>query len=275
MNDRILKSLPESVPLYPGIELTYVESEADSKKHGDYMISYCQSGQMAWEAEGSKRLYLNPGDFILHKTSAAANPPIGRYSGLTISIDLKEVTSHPPELLKDGAFFKSMFKDDKTSFFSGNEQTESIFSAFYGQPRSLRLAYQKIKTLELLLYISKSKLTGQGQSSAYQSEQTEMIRQIHDRMTMHMGERITIDELSKEYLINPTTLKAAFKSVYGMSIAAHMKKHRMEQAAKLLKETDMSIAKIAEAVGYDSQSKFSASFKAFYHVLPREYRRKP
>ncbi len=272
MSDKILKSLPESVLLYPGIELTYVESGYDAKKQGDYMISYCQSGQMEWETEGSKRLYLNPGDFILH-TGGAAGFPTGRYSGLNISIDLKEITAHPPEVLKDESFFKSMGKDDTTFSFAGNEQTESIFSAFYGQPRSLKLAYQKIKTIELLLYISKSNLTSQNKADSLQSEQAETIRKIHDKLTGHMDERITIEELSREYLINPTTLKAAFKSVYGMSIAAHMKKYRMEQAAKLLKESDMSIAKIAEAVGYDSQSKFTASFKAFYHVLPREYKK--
>ena len=69
-------------------------------------------------------------------------------------------------------------------------------------------------------------------------------------------------------------MKALFKSVYGTSIAAHMKEHRMRQAAKLLLESEMSIAEIALAVGYDSQSKFSTAFKEFFHTLPKEYRKK-
>jgi AraC-like DNA-binding protein len=36
----------------------------------------------------------------------------------------------------------------------------------------------------------------------------------------------------------------------------------------------MSIAEIAQAVGYDSQSRFGAAFKEYYHMLPREYRQK-
>ena len=67
---------------------------------------------------------------------------------------------------------------------------------------------------------------------------------------------------------------AAFKSIYGTSIAAHIKEHRMEQAAKTLKETDKSIAEIARAVGYDSQSRFTAAFKTYFKVLPKEYRKK-
>ena len=88
-----------------------------------------------------------------------------------------------------------------------------------------------------------------------------------------MERRITIEELSKQYLINPTTLKSVFKAVYGTSLAAHIKEHRMEQAAKLLRETDMSIAAIAQAVGYESQSKFTAAFKNQFAALPTAYRK--
>ena len=87
-----------------------------------------------------------------------------------------------------------------------------------------------------------------------------------------MEQRFTIEPLSKQYLINPTTLKTRFKSVYGTSIAAHMKEHRMERAAKLLRETGLSIAEIAGSVGYDSQSRFTAAFKAHWGKLPKDYR---
>ena len=39
------------------------------------------------------------------------------------------------------------------------------------------------------------------------------------------------------------------------------------------RETERSVADIAQAVGYDSPSRFSAAFKETYGVLPREYRR--
>ena len=111
------------------------------------------------------------------------------------------------------------------------------------------------------------------QTAEYQMEPVEIVREIHDQLLENLDQKITIEELSRQYHVNPTTLKITFKSVYGTSLAAHMKGHRMEQAAKLLKETDMSIAEIAQAVGYDSQSRFSATFKAVFQVLPREYRK--
>ena len=74
-------------------------------------------------------------------------------------------------------------------------------------------------------------------------------------------------------MMNPTTLKKIFKKVYGTSLAAHMKQHRMEKAAELLKDTDMSIAQIALAVGYESQSRFTVAFKETYDLLPTAYRK--
>lgn len=102
----------------------------------------------------------------------------------------------------------------------------------------------------------------------------EIVRTVHAYLMEHLSERITIDELSKKFSINTTTLKQAFKKVYGTSIATHMNEHRMKHAAKLLLETDDSIASVSMAVGYESQSKFSAGFKTFYGILPSEYRKK-
>ena len=105
-----------------------------------------------------------------------------------------------------------------------------------------------------------------------EAEQVKIIREIHDHLTEHMEQRVTIEELSHRYLINPTTLKTVFKEVYGNSLAAHMKEHRMEKAAALLRETDMSVAEIAGQVGYESQSKFTAAFKEQFGLLPTAYR---
>lgn len=107
----------------------------------------------------------------------------------------------------------------------------------------------------------------------YRSEQIELIHRVHDRLTRNISERVTIEALSKEFAVNPTTLKSAFKSVYGNSLAAHIKEHRMELAAKMLRESDASIGEIAETVGYDSQGKFTAAFKSFFHLTPSEYRK--
>ena len=283
------KSADGSIPLFPGIELCYVTFSSDSfsichqATPHILQINYCKAGQMMWEMKNGNRIYLNPGDFSLHTMKACSDSvlyfPTGMYQGFTIYMDLQKASHNSPELLKGSNIFenqtlKTFFQNDNGIFFAGNAQTENIFSAFYNQPEELKLPYQKIKTLELLLYLDKTKLTSNQQLSEYQVEQIHIVRKIHDQLTQHMEQRTTIEELSRQYLINPTTLKTVFKSIYGTSLAAHIKEHRMEQAAQLLRESRMSIAEIAKAVGYDSQSKFTLAFKAFFQCLPTEYRKR-
>lgn len=106
------------------------------------------------------------------------------------------------------------------------------------------------------------------------SEQVKTVQRVHDYLTDNLEKRITIESLSKKFLINQTTLKDTFKTVFGCSIAAHIKEHRMEKAAELLSATSKSISEIAAEVGYASQSKFSAAFYEFYKSSPLEYRKK-
>ena len=93
------------------------------------------------------------------------------------------------------------------------------------------------------------------------------------RLTQNPGQRFTIEELSREYLINTSTLKSVFKAVYGQPIAAYMRSYRIRRAMELLQQTDDSIAAIAAAVGYETQGKFTKAFKEATQLLPRDYRK--
>lgn len=278
----------EKISLYQGIELYFftAKTENTSMHHPELKhimeINYCHSGRIGWKMGNGNQIHLGPGDFSLHTMDACAESalcfPTGEYEGLTLCIDLQELSAHPPELLSETGicgemFYEKFCKNGAFAFFAGNEQTDAIFSAFYEQPENLKPAYQKIKSLELLLYLSKIEPDQTSRLTEYQSEQIETVRAIHEHFMQNMGQRITIDALSKQYHINPTTLKEVFKSVYGTSIAAHIKEHRMELAARLLLETTLSIAEIGQRIGYESQSRFTSAFKAYFQALPKEYRK--
>lgn len=111
------------------------------------------------------------------------------------------------------------------------------------------------------------------ENSQFLDNQVETIKNVHDYLLLNISERITIEQLAKKFAMNSTTLKTVFKDVYGTSIAAHIKEHRMEKAAELLVETDLNINQVALQVGYESQSKFSAVFKEFYNTTPIEYKK--
>lgn len=277
----------KSIELFRGIELLYLTLNSDilSIQHPalDHVleINYCRKGRIGWEMGNGNNVYLGQKDFSLHTLKTCADSsisfPNGTYEGLTVTIDLNALTENPPDILVGteitGDYLYDKFcKETSVTSFAGNEQSERIFLGFYNKSKNLSLSYQKIKVLELILYLSELRVDIKNRLTEYQSEQIEIIREIHEQLTEHMEQRFTIEALSKQYLMNPTTLKSIFKSVYGNSIAAHIKEHRMERAAKLLLTTDLSIAEIAEQVGYDSQSRFTAAFKTFSGKLPKDYR---
>lgn len=106
----------------------------------------------------------------------------------------------------------------------------------------------------------------------FQGSQEELIRTIHDYLMEHLSERITIEELSREFLMNTTTLKRSFKAVYGTSIASCVKQQRMKRAAELLRQHEESVASVARQVGYESQSRFAEAFRTFYGITPTQFR---
>lgn len=282
------KNSMQTVILAPGMELSYytVYEENLSLHHQPLShvmeINYCHAGRIGWKMKNGASVYLGPGDYSIHTMEVCADSelslPNKYYEGLTLCIDLDRLTQDPPAPLKDTGITGELFLtkyclNDSFSSFAGNEETNAIFDGFYNQPENLVSAYQYLKALELLLYLSKTEPVNEKQLNEYQAEQVTLIRRIHEQLLANLDQRITIDELSKEYLINTTTLKNLFKAVYGTSIAAHIKEHRMEHAAQMLLETKESIADIANAVGYDSQSKFTSAFKDMYQVTPREYRK--
>ena len=270
--------------LFDGIKLSYLSSENYNQKIAQedddniLIITYCYSGKIAWKLNNNDYIYIGPKDFAINLLKTIKNKEIkllnDSFEALSIFINLNTFTNDIQNIIEIKANdIYNKLCNKPFCFFAGNEKTESIFQYFY-QKNETTLSYYKIKTIELILYLYNTNELSKTCQNEYQAEQIDIIRQIHDQLINNLDKRITIEELSKQYLINPTTLKSLFKSVYGTSLAAHIKEHRMNHAAKLLLETNKSIAEIAYTVGYDSQSKFSIAFKDYFKVLPKEYRKK-
>lgn len=80
-------------------------------------------------------------------------------------------------------------------------------------------------------------------------------------------------ELAHELGTNQNKLKTAFRELFGMTMADYCLECRMREAQQLLLEDRLSIAQIAESVGYEHQSSFTAAFRSHVGMLPSEYRK--
>ncbi len=110
-------------------------------------------------------------------------------------------------------------------------------------------------------------------SHSYDS-QIGAVTHVHALLISDLTRRYTIEELSARFHLSTTTLKTEFKRVFGRPIAAYMKEYRMNEAARLLGQTDLPIAGVAARVGYENGSKFTQAFRDVRGILPKDYRKK-
>ncbi len=93
------------------------------------------------------------------------------------------------------------------------------------------------------------------------------------RLAGHYRKPPLFTELARELGTNPNKLQASFKSAFGITMADYCLERRMREAQQLLLEGKLSVADVAERVGYAHQSNFAAAFSGHLGMSPREYRR--
>ena len=276
----------ETYSVFPGIDASYLLFLAPevtfhhTASPAVLELFYCHSGRVGWNMQGGTAVYLGSGDLTVHNAVCCSDStmmlPLEYAEGLSIAVDLPYLADHCPDILgQAGIDFQAMrtaFCSGKPAALSACPALDRIFAPLYSTNARLRKPYLQLKVQELLLYLSDVHLADHTQTQ-YFSQQTELIQEIHRQLTEHLDQRFTIEELSRQYLINTSTLKEVFKAVYGLPIATYMKETRVREAMRLLRETDSSIADIAAAVGYESQGKFTKAFKDVAQALPTEYRR--
>ena len=107
----------------------------------------------------------------------------------------------------------------------------------------------------------------------YTKSQAELAEQASSYMLEHMDKKITISEISDLMHVSQTQLKNSFRNYYGESVYKHIRSRKMQQAASLLAEGQLSVMEIAGMFGYENCSKFAAAFRGEYGVSPSSYRK--
>jgi AraC family transcriptional regulator len=98
----------------------------------------------------------------------------------------------------------------------------------------------------------------------------EKIIKSREILIQHIGEPITIKELSRKVAINECYLKKGFKELFGTTIFDFYQSQRMEHARYLLYEKGLSVTDVSLMLGYSSISHFSTAFKKHTGLKPCE-----
>ncbi len=106
-------------------------------------------------------------------------------------------------------------------------------------------------------------------------EDSSMIEDLLDYLERNYSYDISLDELAKrKYFVSSSYLSRKFKSYTGQTFMKYLISFRMKKAKCFLECSQMDISDIAVYVGYNDPSHFTQTFRRFYGVTPKEYRKK-
>lgn len=140
---------------------------------------------------------------------------------------------------------------------------------------SLENIYINAQTQMLLLY-SLECMIGDKEVDTFQCKflanetDRDKIVKAREILLQHIGEPITIKELSRKVAINECYLKKGFKELFGTTIFDFYQSQRMEHARYLLYEKGLSVTDVSMMLGYSSISHFSTAFKKHTGLKPCE-----
>ena len=97
---------------------------------------------------------------------------------------------------------------------------------------------------------------------------------INEYILSHLTEDLSVSVLCSHFSIGKTYLYEITNSTYGVGVAEHIRRLRMEKARQLLSEhADWPISEIAASCGFRDYNYFIASFKKETGLSPRQYRK--
>lgn len=98
------------------------------------------------------------------------------------------------------------------------------------------------------------------------------IRELHPFIVEHLADDLSVDRLARACHMSPRNLSRVFKSELGMTPATFVRSVRLDEARRLLEQTDLGIEHIARAVGSGDESTLRRWFMEHFGVPPGTYR---
>jgi PAS domain S-box-containing protein len=93
-----------------------------------------------------------------------------------------------------------------------------------------------------------------------------------DHMLEHYDQPLRVEELAGRAGLSEAQFERRMKKIFQLSAAQYLIKARIDHAARLLGESDVPIAEVAQHAGFSDQSALSRQFRQVTGFAPREYR---
>jgi len=101
----------------------------------------------------------------------------------------------------------------------------------------------------------------------------DIMRKIYAHVRANLDKEITLKGMASNIGMSESSFSRRFKASIGITPYQYVLQERLEAAKYMLRHQDLSLAHIATATGFSSQSHFSTVFKKATSMTPMKYRR--
>ena len=96
---------------------------------------------------------------------------------------------------------------------------------------------------------------------------------VHIRTNICIPENLRIEYLAQTFHYSPSYLSTYFKKQAGEPLQQYILKYKIKQVESRLKYSEHSVSQIAHEFGFSDESHFNKTFKKYYGLAPRDYRK--
>lgn len=107
----------------------------------------------------------------------------------------------------------------------------------------------------------------------FSSKYSETLADIRQKILEYRYTPSCPEEVAEKLNISVSYLQHIYTDCFGTSLHKDIIKGRIEHAAQLLLQTQMSVTDVAAACGYENLEHFSRQFKKYHGVAPSKFRR--
>ncbi len=170
------------------------------------------------------------------------------------------------DLIKTGArACEPTGRDSDRLGFKLKSDTPQVVVGYIGASleRFLAMVYCRLKKIPLLL--------DESQKANKYINESRLISEIKSYMSDNLSLKLTINDLSEKFSVNPTTLMKLFKAETNQGVIAYFTDLKIKRAEQMIAESSSNFTEIAETLGFASANYFSKVFKAKTGLTPTEY----
>lgn len=179
-------------------------------------------------------------------------------------------------LKNDVEHFPFLF-DKSSNFLIEEMMTDDILRTINDiarkeEPEALNSYYYKLKTMELLFYLFQS--LSKREQSVHQklsSKDIKAIYSVRDKIISSLDKPSAIATLKQIAGMNELKMRQLFTQVFGMGIYDYYQHSRMKEAARLLRDEQLSVSEVGYQMGFENLSHFSRVFEKHIGKKPKKY----